>query len=93
MTSFLVLVQMVEFREYTMKRLSGGSKNLYYGFPSKFPILFRFRSLFTYAIDDIINEQVTTHPLARLTICLMEQFTDMEVMQSKKLLQRKNGLN
>jgi hypothetical protein len=58
MTSFLDLVQMPEFREYTMKRLSGGS-NLYYSFPSKFPILFRYRSLSTYAIDDIINEQVT----------------------------------
>ncbi|HEY0222647.1 MAG TPA: DUF2971 domain-containing protein [Lactovum miscens] len=59
MTSFLDLVQMPKFREYTMTRLSGGSKNLYYGFSSTFPILFRYRSLSTYAIDDIINEQVT----------------------------------
>jgi hypothetical protein len=59
MTSFFDIVQIPEFREYTMKRLLSGSKSLYYGFPNKFPILFRYRSLSTYAIDDIINDQIT----------------------------------
>ncbi len=59
MTSFLDIIQMPEFREYTLKRLINVSKNHHYSFPNSFLILFRYRALSTYAIDDILKEQIT----------------------------------
>lgn len=59
MTTFLDLIQNPDFRKYAMRRLAANLENSDYVFPSKFPLLFRYRSLSSYAIDDIINEQVT----------------------------------
>lgn len=59
MTTFFDLVQKPDFREYAMRCLAANSKNFQYFFPNRFPTLFRYCSLSTYAIDDIINEQVT----------------------------------
>lgn len=59
MINFIELVQDPDFRNYAMSRLANNSKKKDYFFPEKYPKLFRYRSLTSYAIDDIINEQVS----------------------------------
>lgn len=52
------LIQKDDFRNFVSKRIADSTQKTY-SFPSVFPPLYRYRSLSTYAIDDILNSKIT----------------------------------
>lgn len=58
MITFIDLLKNDDFRNYVSKRIAGVSKEQY-TFSDSFPKLYRYRSLSTYSIDDIINGKIT----------------------------------
>ena len=58
MITFLDLIKKEDFREFVSKRIAGVAGKSY-SFPVSFPKLYRYRSLSSYAIDDIINNKIT----------------------------------
>ena len=59
MKTYLDIVRETEYRKCVEERLDGIAENLNYHFPTKFPPLYRYRSLSSYAVDDIIRCQET----------------------------------
>ena len=60
METFFDIIKKPDFRACVMQRLANNSKNPGFTFPNKLPMLYRYRSLSSYAINDILNEQLTT---------------------------------
>lgn len=58
--TFLDLVQDTEFRGFVERQLAERTGNYQYSFPNVFPPLYRYRSLSSHAVDDIINGKLTT---------------------------------
>lgn len=54
MVTFFDLIQDDEFRNFVSNRIEYSMQKLY-SFPTRFPLLYRYRTLSTYAIDDIVN--------------------------------------
>lgn len=67
--TFLDLVQDAGFRAYVEKQLAERTKNYQYSFPNIFPPLYRYRSLSSHAVDDIIH--------GNLTITRIGEFNDL----------------
>lgn len=59
MITFLDLIQNNDFRTFVEKRLITGTKNPTYSFPKVFPVLYKFRPMSKYAVDDILAGQMT----------------------------------
>lgn len=53
------LIQQEDFRDFVSQRLAKATANLGYSFPSTFPKLYKYKQLSNYAVDDIINGQIT----------------------------------
>jgi len=58
MITFFDLIQKADFRSFVSKRIADNTQKTY-SFPSVLPPLYRYRSLSTYAIDDILNSKIT----------------------------------
>lgn len=62
MITFLELIQNDGFRSFVSKRIENGIQKPYM-FPPVLPPLYRYRSLSTHAIDDIINNKITLNSI------------------------------
>lgn len=60
MKTFLDVVQETDFRKKAQKKLSLGTAHPFYSFKNTFPILYRYRALSEYTLNDIINQKITT---------------------------------
>ena len=58
MITFFDLVQKDDFRTFVSNRIKNVTQQPY-SFPEVFPLLYRYRPLSSYAIDDIINNKIT----------------------------------
>ena len=58
MITFFDLIQKDDFRDYVSQRMASSSHEAY-AFPRKVPLLYKYRSLSAYAIDDIVNNKIT----------------------------------
>ncbi len=58
MITFFDLIQNDDFRSFVSKLIADNIQHIY-SFPSVLPPLYRYRSLSTYAIDDILNSKIT----------------------------------
>lgn len=67
--TFLDLVQDTGFRAFVERQLAERTGNFQYSFPNIFPPLYRYRSLSSYAVDDIIQ--------GKLTITRIGEFNDL----------------
>lgn len=59
MKSFLDLVQEDSFRNYVSGRIASEAGSTDYSFPNEFPLLYRYRGLTDYSVEDIINGNIT----------------------------------
>lgn len=69
MSSFIEIVQNFKFRDYVIERLSAHTKNPTYTFTKELPLLYRYRKLDSYTVDNIVKKQLTSSSIA--------QFNDM----------------
>lgn len=58
MITFFDLIQKEDFRDYVSKRIASGSHEAY-SFPKTLPLLYKYRSLSAYAVDDIVNNKLS----------------------------------
>lgn len=56
--TFLDLIQKDDFRNFVSKRIADSTQKTY-SIPSVLPLLYKYRSLSTYAIDDVLNSKIT----------------------------------
>lgn len=59
MKTFFDIVIESDFREDVYRRIASEIKEPLYKFTEKFPLLYKYRSLSVYAVDDLINGNVT----------------------------------
>ena len=58
--TLLDLMQDAEFRAFVEQRLNRDTLNCNYHFPKRFPILYKYQSLSVHAVDNIVNEVLST---------------------------------
>lgn len=59
LTNYYDIIRDSGFRSFVENRLAQSSGNIDYTFATEFPTLYRYRSISSYAVDDIVNEKIT----------------------------------
>ena len=57
--TYLDLVKDNDFRRFVQERLRSESGNRSYCFPEEFPLLYKYKPITQYSIDDIVNNRIT----------------------------------
>lgn len=58
MITYFDLIKDDDFRSFVSKRIAEGSKKSY-NFPPVFPLLYKYRSFSSFAVDDIVNNKIS----------------------------------